>query len=520
MDLTGKNIIGQKLSAKGQKTVTPQTAAPSENPTFKAATRSEVDAALKKAEEAFGKYSHFSGAQKAKFLRRIAEGMEALGDQLVHTAMRESGLPEGRIRGERGRTTGQLRLFADQVEEGSWVEAVIDHGDPERKPAPKPDIRRMLTGIGPVAVFTASNFPLAFSTAGGDTASALAAGCPVVVKGHEAHPATNELVSRAIQKAAEETGMPEGVFSSLNGGHLVGRQMVKHPLTAAVAFTGSHRGGKTLYDLAAKRPVPIPVFAEMGSVNPVTVSPNALKIRGGEIAKQLAASVAMGAGQFCTNPGLVFLPSAGNDTFVKELHYAMQATPGQCMLNGGIFTNFEKNRQYIASEAGVVASQAPQTSTAQSVAPSYATVPAQVFLNSPHLQTEVFGPFTLLVTYENLEELHQLAAALRGQLTATLFAEKHELPHFRPLLSELKKKVGRLLLNGMPTGVEVGHAMQHGGPYPATTDGRFTSVGTGAIRRFVRPVAWQNFPEELLPDELKEGNPSGIWRMIDGQLTK
>lgn len=520
MQLTGKNIIGQQLSGKGRQVVEPQTATATAPATFKIATRSEVDTALQKAADAFEKYQQFDAPARAKFLRTIAEAIEALGDNLIHTAMAESGLPEGRIRGELGRTVGQLRLFADHVEEGSWVDAVIDQGDPQRSPAPKADIRRMLVPVGPVVVFTASNFPLAFSTAGGDTASAFAAGCPVVVKGHEAHPATNELVSRAIQKAAKKSGMPDGIFSSLNGDYRVGAALVKHPLTASVTFTGSLRGGRALFDIAAKREVPIPVFAEMGSVNPIAVLPGALQQRGEEIAQQIAGSVALGAGQFCTNPGLIFLPKNGNEDFIKTIRNAMHATAGQCMLNPRIFENYDRSRQAITDRPGVKPVHVPEGSSAGSVLPSTAIVPASVFLENPDLQAEVFGPFTLLVTYENLAELQQLASVLHGQLTATVFGEKHELAQSRPLLSQLQKIAGRLLLNGMPTGVEVGHAMQHGGPYPATTDSRFTSVGTGAIRRFARPVAFQNFPEELLPAALRDGNPLGIWRLVDGEFKK
>lgn len=518
MQLTGKNIIGHSLSSEGDKTVKPQTAKSAETTTFKIATQKEVDSAMQKANAAFDIYGKMNGAEKAKFLRQIATEIEAIGDTLVETAMAEAGLPEGRVRGERGRTVGQLRLFADLVEEGSWVDAVIDRGNPERQPFPKPDIRRMLVPLGPVVVFTASNFPLAFSTAGGDTASALASGCPVIIKGHEAHPATNELVSRAIQKAAQATGMPEGVFSALNGDYQVGGALVNHPLTKAVAFTGSHRGGRALFDMAAKRPNPIPVFAEMGSINPIVITPNALQQRGEAIGKQLAGSVALGAGQFCTNPGLIFLPEEGKDSFVKSLRTTMQATPGQYMLNGGIFTNYEKNRQMVVNQAGVVASQSSDTSSAQAVLPSAAFVPATSFKGNQNLQTEVFGPFTLIVTYKNLAELEELIESLHGQLTATLFAEDHELPHFRNLISKMQNIAGRLLLNGVPTGVEVGHAMQHGGPYPATTDGRFTSVGTGAICRFARPVAYQNFPTELLPEALRDGNPLDIWRKVDGKI--
>ena len=521
MKLTGKNIIGFKQSGKGKRIFTGITAkAVADAPAFKIATTSEVDAAMQKAQVAFQAYRHFTGALKAKFLRVIADEIEALGDPLIHAAMTEAGLPEGRVKGERGRTVGQLRLFADHVEEGSWVNAIIDNGDSERKPFPKPDVRTMLQPMGPVVVFTASNFPLAFSTAGGDTASALAAGCPVVVKGHEAHPVTNELVSLAIQKAAKKSGMPDGVFSMVNGDYKTGGALVKHPLTAAVAFTGSLRGGRALFDIANKRPHPIPVFAEMGSVNPIVVLQGALDQRGEAIAKTLAGSVALGVGQFCTNPGLIFVPENGHKAFAKTLAEAMQAAAGQCMLNKGIFENYSQRMELAMSQQGVQAVHISKKTKADNVLPSAGITTAQHFLNNPNLQEEVFGPFTLLVTYKNGNELIQLVKAMHGQLTATVFGETHELGHQSPLINELNQIAGRLIINGVPTGVEVCHAMQHGGPYPASTDGRFTSVGTEAARRFVRPVCYQDFPIELLPAALQDGNPLGIWRKVDEVFVK
>lgn len=366
------------------------------------------------------------------------------------------------------------------------------------------------------------NFPLAFSTAGGDTASALAAGCPVVVKGHEAHPATNELVSLAIQRAAQRTGMPDGVFSSLNGGYAVGQALVQHPLTASVAFTGSHRGGKALFDLANRRPVPVPVFAEMGSINPVVLLPGILENKNAAIAEQIASSVTLGAGQFCTNPGLVLLPEDGHREFAAELIKALQAAQPQCMLPRGIFENYHHSLKKMVGKKEVSLIYEPSAGGQESlnILPSVAVTNAPAFRKNPLLQEEVFGPFTLLVTYADENELLQLARVLHGQLTASVFGEKHELPHHRILLGELQKTVGRLILNAVPTGVEVCHAMQHGGPWPATTDGRFTSVGTAAIRRFVRPVAFQGFPEEILPPALQDGNPLGIWRMVDGEMAR
>ena len=518
--MTGANIIGYESSKKGAPfhgiTATGESA-----PVY-AATAADIDAAMQKADAAFQSYRHFSRQQKAAFLRNTGDEIEALGDELIQTAMAESGLPQDRITGERGRTCGQLRLFANYIEEGSWVEAVIDRADPARQPMPKPGIRKMLVPVGPVVVFTASNFPLAFSTAGGDTASALAAGCPVVVKGHEAHPATNELVSLAIQRAAQRTGMPDGVFSSLNGDYKVGQALVQHPLTASVAFTGSHRGGKALFDLANRRPRPIPVFAEMGSINPVVLLPGILENKNTAMAQQIAGSVTLGAGQFCTNPGLVLLPEDGHRDFAAELVKALQAMQPQCMLNRGIFENYHRSLKNMLGAKEVSLAYGPTAGEQQSlnILPSVAVTSAQAFLKNPLLQEEVFGPFTLLVTYSDKDELLKLSHALHGQLTASVFGEKHELPHHRTLLGELQKSVGRLILNTVPTGVEVCHAMHHGGPWPATTDGRFTSVGTAAIRRFVRPVAFQGFPEELLPPALQDGNPLGIWRMVDGKFVK
>ncbi len=519
MKLTGKNIIGFKQSGKGRKAFAGTAAkAVAGAPLFKAATRSEVDAALKKANEAFQIYRHFAGGQKAKFLRAIADEIEKLGDQLVDAAMTEAGLSEGRVKGERGRTVGQLRMFAAHVEEGSWVNAIIDTGDPGRKPIPKPDLRTMYSPMGPVVVFTASNFPLAYSTAGGDTACALAAGCPVIVKGHEAHPVTNELVALAIQKAAKTTGMPDGVFSMLNGGYQVGGALVKHPLTAGVGFTGSLRGGRALFDIANKREKPIPVFAEMGSVNPIIILQNTLQQRGDEVAVTLARSVTLGVGQFCTNPGLLFVPENGHEGFVKTLVETMKSTSGQCMLNKGIFENYHRSLARSMEQQGVRFAYSSDKTIPENVLPSAGITDAQTFLGNPQLQEEVFGPFTLIVTYKNDDELMQLARAMHGQLTASIFGEMHELVHSRNLVNELNQIAGRLIINGPPTGVEVCPAMHHGGPYPATTDGRFTSVGTEAIRRFVRPVAYQNFPQELLPSELQDGNPLGIWRKVNGEF--
>ncbi|HMO38581.1 MAG TPA: aldehyde dehydrogenase (NADP(+)) [Saprospiraceae bacterium] len=506
-----QNIIGYELSSAGTETISGFNPATQESlpGAFAVATEAEVAQAMQKAQSAWRVYRQVSGQQRGVFLRAIAEAIENQGDTLVQRAIAESGLPEGRILGERGRTCGQLRLFAQLVEEGSWVEATIDRAQPNRTPAPKPDIRKMLVAVGPVVVFTASNFPLAFSTAGGDTASALAAGCPVIVKAHESHPGTNALVADAIRQAAQQTGMPDGVFSTLYGrGFWLGETLVQHPLTRAVAFTGSHRGGRALFDLANQRPEPIPVFAEMGSVNPIFLLPERLKKDADALAAQIAASVNLGAGQFCTNPGLlVCIENADTPHFIRALQTAFAAQPALTMLNPGIHRNYTQHKNAMLGIAEVAtefaASEAQETLNAP---PAVASVSAQDFLANPRLQEEIFGPFSLLVKCKNQMEMEQVAAALQGQLTATVMGEAAEILAYPTLLQYLQEKVGRLIFNGVPTGVEVGHAMQHGGPYPATTDSRFTSVGTSAIKRFARPIAFQDCPDNLLPEALRDSN--------------
>ncbi|HMQ60961.1 MAG TPA: aldehyde dehydrogenase (NADP(+)) [Flavilitoribacter sp.] len=523
----GKNLIGFEWSSQGKavlKAVNPKGLAELEGE-FYTSTETEVDRAMEKAHNAWLTYRNAGGKAKGAFLRAIADEIEALGDTLIERVMQESGLPQARVTGERGRTCGQLRLFAQLVEEGSWIEAIVDTAIPDRQPAPKPDIRRMLTAIGPVVVFTASNFPLAFSTAGGDTASALAAGCPVVVKAHESHLGTNALIAGAIRKAAETAGMPDGVFSSLNGaGYQTGQLLVEHPLTKAVAFTGSLRGGKALYDLAAKRPEPIPVFAEMGSVNPVVFLPDYLTKNSEKAAQNLAGSVNLGVGQFCTNPGLVFvLDHTGLPDFLVALKTAFAGSTPGTMLNPGIHRNFEFRKMGLLKETAVVtefewAGDADETQLQARQA--FASVTGQDFIQNPHLHEEIFGPFTLVVRCADPQELTNAVTALSGQLTASIWGETGELNRHTGLIDVLQSKVGRLIFNGMPTGVEVCHAMQHGGPYPATTDSRFTSVGTTSIKRFARPVAYQDCPDEILPAELKQDNPLGIWRTLDGALSK
>jgi 2,5-dioxopentanoate dehydrogenase len=483
----------------------------------------DVNTALEKADIAAGILSKMQSERKAAFLRGIGDRILSLGDELVQTACKETGLPEARIISERGRTINQINLFAQLLEEGSWVEAVIETAQPERAPAPKPDIRKMLHGTGPVVVFSASNFPLAFSTAGGDTISALAAGNPVIVKAHPSHPATNALISGAIVTAARENNMPDGVFSTLySNTYELGLGLVQHPSTKSVAFTGSFQGGMALYKAALQREEPIPVFAEMGSVNPVILLPESLGQNVGELAKTLAGSIAMGAGQFCTNPGLI--AAADGD----PLHELMEAMVGevsglqpQTMLNTPIWENYHKKRALALAEKGVGLFAGNNKELARgSVLPLLAKIKFKDFKVNPTLHEEIFGPFSLLVVCEDTGELEQFASLLKGQLTCSVFTGDGDLSAYRQLLDTLILKCGRLTFNGVPTGVEVCHAMQHGGPFPATTDARFTSVGTAAIKRFVRPVAYQDCPGDLLPAELQDNNPLNIWRQVNGQMTK
>ena len=525
MTLTGQNFIGNHKSAQGKSTfkaVNPVTGRDLDTLFFEA-TSAEVDQAAQKAELAFRIYRNKSGLEKAAFLDSIADEILALGDELIQLCMSETGLPESRLTGERGRTMNQLKLFAGLLREGSWLDARIDMAQPDRQPAPKPDIRSMQKALGPIGVFGASNFPLAFSVAGGDTASALAAGCTIVVKAHPAHPGTCELVGNAIIKAIEKTGMPEGTFNMVHGiSNDVGMTIVKHPLIKAVGFTGSFRGGKALFDAAAQRPAPIPVYAEMGSTNPIFILPGALKDQKEEIAKGLTASVTMGVGQFCTNPGLVFLENSGlADSFKQLTAENFKESSSGTMLTSGIQKAYENNSNKLTAQKNVKLSAKGQSKGEgfQGV-PFIAQTSAKDFMANKELEEEVFGPSTLTVTADEKTELLKIAENLNGHLTTTLWANKDDLEDYADLIAILERKAGRLIINGFPTGVEVCHSMIHGGPFPATTDSRSTSVGTTAIRRFTRPVCYQNFPDQLLPDELKYGNPLNIWRLVDGELKK
>ena len=530
MELHGRNLVGSKLApqlgSNGHDTFRALNPATGDHmePPFAAATTAEVDQALDKALAAFETFRSLPGAQRATLLERMAEEIVALGDQLVERCCAETGLPAARITGERARTCGQLKMFADLVREGSWVDARIDTALPDRQPLPKPDLRRMLIPIGPVVVFGASNFPLAFSVAGGDTASALAAGNPVIVKAHRSHPGTAELVGRALQTAIAALGLPEGIFSLLHGsGREVGTAMVTHPATKAVGFTGSTAGGRALFDAAAGRSEPIPVYAEMGSINPVFVLPGALKERSAQIAQGLAGSVTLGVGQFCTNPGLVLgLAGPGLDAFVRQTAKAVAATPPGTMLNPGIREAYEAGVQRIAASRGVTTagvSGAADASRNQAESAVLAT-DADTFLGNPELGEEMFGPATLVVSSTSVDQLLEVARGLEGHLTATIHGTPEDLAANAELVQVLQQKVGRLIFNGFPTGVEVCPSMNHGGPYPACSDVHFTSVGTAAIHRFSRPVCLQGFPDTALPPELQSANPLGIWRLVDSQLTK
>lgn len=487
---------------------------------FRQATEAEVSAAAEAAASAYPRYRSLPALQRAEFLVAIADEIDLLGDDFVALVGRETALPAGRIQGERTRTSNQMRLFAEVLRRGDFYGARIDQALPERKPLPRPDLRQYRIGLGPVAVFGASNFPLAFSTAGGDTAAALAAGCPVVFKAHSGHMASAERVADAIIRAAEKTRMPAGVFNMVYGNG-VGEWLVKHPAIQAVGFTGSLKGGRALCDMAAARPQPIPVFAEMSSINPVLLMPEALRTRGAQIASELTASVMLGCGQFCTSPGLVIgVRSAEFSAFIKTLAACIAEQPAQTMLNACTLESYSAGVERLLGHDGLhhLTGAAQGGREAQ---PQLFQADARLLIEGdPLLQEEVFGPTTILVEVADKSELLAALDGLHGQLTATLIAEPADLTSGNELLALLEQKAGRLLLNGYPTGVEVCDAMVHGGPYPATSDARGTSVGTLAIDRFLRPVCYQNCPDALLPDALKDANPLGIMRLVDGMATR
>ncbi|MBD8893772.1 aldehyde dehydrogenase (NADP(+)) [Roseibium litorale] len=508
--LSGKHLIDGAWVEGGTtfKTVSPATGEVLQEKVWDA-DQATVALAAEAAERAFAAYSATSTADRAKFLRTIADEIEARGAALTETANKETALPEARLNGERGRTTGQLRLFADWIEEGSCFDVRIDRAMPDRQPLPRPDVRLMLKAIGPVGVFGASNFPLAFSTAGGDTASALAAGCPVVVKGHPAHAGTAELVAEAIRVAIEKCGMPSGTFGLVQGASQAsGGALVTHPLIKAIGFTGSLRGGRALFDLAVSRPEPIPFYGELGSVNPTFLMPAALSARAAEVGAGWAQSLTMGVGQFCTNPGLVIAIAGPDlDTFTDAACEALGAVPAQTMLTAGIAKAYQSaiDARIKGGKANVKLKGVAEAGACD-VSPAVFEVDSATWLANPDLHEEVFGPSAVIVACPDASAVLEVAKALEGQLTATFIMDDADLDAVLPLLPVVERKAGRLMRNNFPTGVEVCHAMMHGGPYPASTDVRSTSVGTKAIERFLRPVAFQNFLQDMLPEAARDGS--------------
>jgi len=523
--IEGKQIIGFTTVANGQErfqSVNPATNAKL-NYHFRKATAEEANSAVEKAAAAFQAYRKKSGIEKASFLECIATEIKSLGDELITVCCAETALPKARIEGERERTMNQLKLFAALLREGSWVDARIETAKPDRTPLPKADIHYMEIGLGPVVVFGASNFPLAFSVAGGDTASALAAGCPVIVKVHSAHPATGELVGKAIQKAAMETNMPDGVFSMLHGdGSVIGMQLVKHPEIKAVGLTGSYKAGKALFDAAVSRPMPIPVYAEMGSTNPIFVLPHAMRENKEKIAVGFSGSVTQGVGQFCTNPGILIYENADDaNSFTQKLEEEFKKTSGGAMLTETIFNSYTTGINHHSIIAGIdVLAKGMTSSDINTASPVLFKTKAEVFAKHAELSEEIFGPTSIVIEASSKKEILSLAKNLSGHLTATIHGTVQDLQEYQELIDLLEQKVGRVVINGFPTGVEVCHAMVHGGPFPSTTDGRSTSVGTAAIHRFTRPVCYQSMPQDFLPVELRNKNELQLWRLVDGERTK
>ena len=527
MQLHGHSLIAGKLAPISGKTFSAfnPTDGTKLEPAFLEGTHADADHAMRHAEDAFEIYRRIGDVARAEFLDAIADEIMALGDELLQRANLETGLPFDRLTGERGRTCGQLKAFAALIREGSWVDARIDTALPDRQPIPRPDLRRMLVPLGPVVVLGASNFPLAFSVAGGDTASALAAGCTVVVKAHPAHPGTSELTAAAIYRAIEKCNLPHGVFSLIHGtGADAALALVRHPLAKALGFTGSLRAGRALFDAAAARQEPIPVFAEMGSLNPVFLLPGALRERGEQIAAGLKNSFTMGVGQMCTKPGLIFaLGGPDFDSFAQKFRTQLQSTACGTMLHRGICETYYAGVERVRALKGVIVlgeSDADADTEKTQAEPVAFVTDVENFLLHRELQEEVFGPYTLLVTARSTAELEAAAHSLAGQLTGTLHGTPEDITSFRSLAEILERKAGRVVFNAFPTGVEVCPSMQHGGPYPATTDSRSTSVGTAAIQRWVRPVCLQGFPPSALPPELHDDNPRKIMRTVNGILTR
>jgi alpha-ketoglutaric semialdehyde dehydrogenase len=522
MELTGLSFLGADRGTTGGKTfhaVNPQTATPLA-PAYHSAAQDELELAATLGAEAFASYSQVPGKTRAVFLRRIADAFESHRDELANRAHLETALPIPRLNGEVARTANQFRVFAALVEEGSWVNARIDPALPDRQPLPRPDLRSMLRPLGPVAVFGASNFPLAFSVAGGDTASALAVGCPVIVKAHPAHPGTSELAAHILGESIAAEGLHPGVFSMLyDTGIEIGSALVQHPLICAVAFTGSLRAGRALMDLAAARLHPIPCFAEMSSGNPVFILPGALRKDPAALAKGLYGSFTLAAGQMCTKPGIVLVPEAPEAaTFFDELKSLVEQAQPFTLLTAGIAQAYSRGTAERSSQIPLAATASTSESAGGFLSNAKLfTVCLDQLMGQPELTEEIFGPNTLLVHCDTAQDYLRAARALDGHLTATILGNEADLTANRELIQILEQKAGRLIFNGFPTGVEVAHAMVHGGPYPSTSDPRFTSVGSLAIYRFVRPVCFQNFPQSMLPPELQDANPLGITRLRDGK---
>ncbi len=519
--MDGSFLIGARAAtgAESFRAIDPSTGA-TVDPSFSISTRADVGEACRLAAAALDRFRETSPADRARFLEAIADRIDGLGDALVERAMLESGLPRARLTGERGRTSGQLRLFAAVLRDGGWAGVTIDSALPDRQPLARPDLRQRRIAVGPVAVFGASNFPLAFSVAGGDTASALAAGCPVVVKGHPAHPGTSAMVGGAIRDAVAACGLPEGVFSLLQGpANDLGAALVADPRVKAVGFTGSRAGGLALVDIANRRPEPIPVYAEMSSINPVILFPAAIAARAEALGTAFVGSLTLGSGQFCTNPGFVIaLDGPDLDRFVAAAATALEGAEPQVMLTGGIHHAYETGVAALLDHAAIetIARGADGSGCNRGRAALFATT-AAAFAADPALAHEVFGAASLIVRCASHDDVAMVIEAMEGQLTATLHLDVADHDLARPLLPILERKVGRILANGWPTGVEVSYAMVHGGPFPATSDARTTSVGAAAIERFLRPVCYQDLPDDLLPAALRTGNPLGLPRRVDGR---
>ena len=527
MELNGKNIVGCNSSAKGKNSFSsfnPSTGNKLSPPFFEA-DKDEIHLAMRLSEEAFDIYREKTPDEIGEFLDQIYENIKNISDELINIADEETALGKSRLRAECNRMLNQIFMFAEEVREGSFVDARIDLAQRDREPIPKPDIRQMQIPLGPVVVFSASNFPLAFSVAGGDTIAALAAKNPVLVKTHPNHPGTSEMVSKEIVKAIRQSKMPEVIFSMIHGmSYDIGLMLVKNPVTRAVAFTGSLPGGRALFDSATSRPDPIPVYAEMGSVNPVFVLPEAMKKNYKEIAEMVGKAVLLGVGQFCTNPGLIFVMKDSNsEDFARMLADITSKEPMGSMLYPGIFESYESEIHNFLKTPGVdlVGSSSLSSDALMNKPSSFVLqTSGENFLQKKHLSNEVFGPSTLIVQCKTKDELLSVAKSLEGQLTSTLHATQKDIEKYLTLIPILKSKSGRLLWGGVPTGVEVCASMFHGGPYPATTDVRSTSVGTSSIKRFLRPVCFQDFPQELLPVELRNKNTRRIMRLINNVYTR